>query len=707
MNQSLEFKTEFTVQTMIHDLHELIAKTNRLNINTTELEKIYRRLQVMNLISTRHVISVAGLQSAGKTLIVKRTLGLPDDLLLSEVGVGEKRPVLISSDSTASNIKYLVTRAAKTKSGSFEIQNDVITKELLNEGVQNPNEEMLWFEIVLPKNNVLGHLTLALLPGFERSSRTDSQKFLDIFLNSSTGVILVLNHMRLAQMNQERLLQKVADTYKDKSPGFVITHASELSPDKMEMIRHNLFEKFEMADEAQIILSDTDIKNVPQEMERLIKSNSQYTQESLSLHHEELLQLGESLSYELTSLEDQLEIKENYSLKSRRELRTIQRIFEAAREKYIKNLEDNLKTRLDSHVQKCVGEITESIKNEKYNNVDKIKSLFKSDLKFNERLKILELIRQTYAQEGTRTMDYIIVDSIEAMNRRNINMRRQHVSPIKPIKTSLPPKTMKFLETSNENRLSNQANNEVSASDGEIGQSNFTQALAVIDQYLNTDDLEVTLTEQDIQQLPVISGIIMQHLILTKGDVGSHKMLTEGIEQLKMFQGQPKDLEEFHQEFSNLFLDANRIATGAAVFFGIDALDGTLNGFAAINGLLGTLGISAALTSALSIAGLGSVAGLIAIQKGSAKIEKFKYERHEYSRKVLEATANYQREVIVEGANRIMDEMQDKLTYAYRLRRQDGSDLGLYEEVEVRLKRLEYQCGKLREEAFRNAGFLN
>ena len=270
MDHLIDFKQEFTMQTMLHELHELIAKANRLNLDTTTIEGLYKDLNVLNLFSNRHIVSVAGLQSAGKTLVVKRMLDLPDDLLLSEVGVGEKRPVLLSSDANATTITYRLTRAIKTATGSFDLQDEPITKEQLNTGIQNPSGDMLWFEIILPNNHVLGHLTLALLPGFERSTRSDSQKFLDIFLKCSTGMILVLNHARLAQMDQEMLLQQVASTYKDKAPGFVLTHASELTEEKRTMISQNLFQKFSMADESQIILADTDIENVTQEMERLL-----------------------------------------------------------------------------------------------------------------------------------------------------------------------------------------------------------------------------------------------------------------------------------------------------------------------------------------------------------------------------------------------------------------------------------------------------
>ena len=659
----------------------------------------------MNLFSNRHIVSVAGLQSAGKTLVVKRMLDLPDDLLLSEVGVGEKRPVLLSSDATATTITYRLTRSTKTATGSFELQDESITKEQLNTGIQNPSGDMLWFEIILPNNHVLGHLTLALLPGFERSTRSDSQKFLDLFLKCSTGMILVLNHARLAQMDQEMLLQKVASTYKDKAPGFVLTHASELTEEKKTMISQNLFQKFSMADESQIILADTDIGDVPQEMERLLKSNSQFTQDSLQLHHKKLMMIGETLTRELVKLEHVL-IAQSDRQNDQRKLRTMQRLFDEARDTYIKKLDETLKGRLKVHVKRCENEVTENIRQEKHTLWDKARASFKKDMTFNERQELLESIQDVYMTENPRVLDVLMMGSIETMTRKRLSLHKPHMSQLKQIEQAASKPALSFMEPKANELVPSQPELEIAATNTDTMQEAFSVTLTEVDRYLNPTVLDVSLGGQHTQQLPVIAGTIVQHLILTKGEEGDVSLVMNGIEEYETLKAKVGDMEGFHQEYSGLVLDANRMVTGTAVFFGVDALDGNFNSFGAIVGALEALGVTAGMATGVAAVGVSGAVGLIAIKRGSEKIEKFKFERHDYAKQVLQATADYQRESTLALVNSVMDEMRAKLMHAYYARLQDDVNLGLYEEVEVRVNRLKNECGKLREEAFRNAGAI-
>lgn len=704
MNPSINFRQEFTTQTMLHELHELIAKANRLNLDTTTIEGVYKELNVLNLFSNRHIVSVAGLQSAGKTLLVKRTLGLPDDLLLSEVGVGEKRPVLLSSDATGTTIAYRMTRTVKTASGSFELRDEPITKDALNTGIQNPSADMLWFEINLPKNDVLGHLTLALLPGFERSTRSDSQKFLDIFLKCSTGMILVLNHARLAQMDQEMLLQQVASTYKDKAPGFVLTHASELTDDKKATILQNLFQKFNMADESQVILADTDIDNVPQEMERLLKSNSQFSQDSIQLHHKKLLMIGETLWRELTKLEHMLVAQADRQHEQKSHLRSTQLSFEKARDEYMAELDVALKRQLDAHVNRALKEFTSTILKEEHNWWDKALAAFKNDMTFNERHDLRQSIERIYESDTPRMFDLLMMESIETVNRKRLNRPKAITSPMHQVGTAPSKPALSFMDADVASSSTRLSHGEAAVTTSETMQSVYGDTLTAVGRYLNPNHLDVSLNEAHIQQLPVIAGAIAEHLILTKGQGGDSKQVKDEMERYGLLRAELGDMGGVAESYSGLVFDANRMVTGTAIFFGVDALDGNFDSIGAVVGGLKALGVTAAAATTVAIAGIGGIVGALAIQRGAGKIEKLKFERRDYAEQLLVATANYQRESMLAIMKNIMDEMNAKLVDAYQARRQDGVNVGLYEEIEIRVSRLKNECGKLREEAFRNAG---
>ncbi|AIY04500.1 hypothetical protein Plano_0535 [Planococcus sp. PAMC 21323] len=717
MGNSIEFSSDLTINKMVKDLHELIAKLNRVNIDTESIESIFNNLNVLNLFSKRHIISIAGLQSVGKTYLIKQVLGLPEDLLLSEVGVGEKRPVLISANANLDKMQYCCTKSIRNASGSFDVVTSSITKEELNIGVQNPSSDMLWFEIILPTDKQLGHLTLALLPGFERSSQSDSQKFLDIFLNCSTGIILVLNHMRLAQMDQDILLQKVSSTYKDKIPGFVLTHASELSEEKKKKISENLLEKFSIEDNSQIVFSDKDMASVPTEVERLIKQNSQFTFESLSLHHKKLLLIGQDLFQELSKIEKIIEVKYDIDDDSD-QLRVIQKEFINHRKQYLKDLKKNMDREMKHHVNRSIGLVNKDLENENPNLWKKFKSAFKNDLSFKERQEILRGINVIYATKDPLKIDHMMIQTIDQTTK--IKANKYESTTAKPItqlqqsQTDSSQISLSFLQSKNkeEPSLRNNSNstqtkdNTSKQDDTEFLNREIEHTLQVVKSYLNPAITDVKLSNNDLRYMPIIAGAIAQQVIVSKKIINQHEISESEMNNYDSLKTKTGSIDPFKNEVNNLALDMKHMVAGTTVFFGIDAIDGEFNAFGAIVATLKGLGLATGAATGVAGIGIAAFASALAIKKGSEKIEKYKFERQDYASNVLTAAGNYQVESMLELMNEIMDEMEDKLVLAYQSRRQSKVNLSVYEEIDSRISRLKYECGKLREEAFRNAAFI-
>jgi len=703
LENSIEFSSDLTINKMVKDLHELIAKLNRVNVDTESIETIFNNLNVLNLFSKRHIITIAGLQSVGKTYLIKQVLGLPEDLLLSEVGVGEKRPVLISANANFDKMQYYCTKSIRNASGSFDVITTTISKEELNIGVQNPSSDMLWFEIVLPTDKQIGHLTLALLPGFERSTQSDSQKFLDIFLNCSTGMILVLNHMRLAQMDQDLLLQKVSNTYKDKIPGFVLTHASELSEEKKQTISDNLLEKFSIEDNSQIVFSDKDIESVPTEVERLIKQNNQFTYDSLSLHHKKLLLIGQELFQELSKIEKVIEAKYDADDDSQ-QLRVIQKEFINHRGQYIKDLKKTLDHMMGQHVSNCIQLVDKDLGNENHNPWQKFKSAFKNDLTFKEKQDILNWIKNIYTTEEPLKIDRMMIQTIDRTTRSKAN--KYKLTTVKPAlqlqqsKTASSQMSLSFLQPKDNK------NNTVKQDDMEFLNEEIERTLEVVKLYLNPAITDVRLSDNELRYMPIIAGSIAQQVIASKEIINQYEISENEMNNYDLLKAKMGNIDPLKNEVDNLVLDMKHMVAGTAVFFGIDAIDGEFNAFGAIVGALEGLGLATGVATGVAAGGIAALAAGIAIKKGSEKIEKYKFERQDYARNVLTAAGNYQVESAMELMNEIMDEMEDKLVLAYQSRRQSKANLSVYEEIDSRISRLKNECGKLREVAFRNAAFI-
>ncbi|AZB44655.1 hypothetical protein CEF21_21490 [Bacillus sp. FJAT-42376] len=703
--QPIEFNSDFTINRMVKDLHELIAKLNRVNENTEKIESFYNELNVLNLFTKRHIISVAGLQSVGKTYLIKRTLGLPEDLLLSEVGVGEKRPVLISSNSHIHEMQFHSAKSVRNESGSWEVVTERVSKVELNQGVQNPSSDMLWFEVVLPDEKKLGHLTLALLPGFERSAKSDSQKFLDLFLNCSTGMILVLNHMRLAQMDQEILLQKVSNVYKDKAPGFVLTHASELNDDKRQTIVNNLVKKFNIEDQSQVVYSDKDFENVPAEIERLIMQNSRFTYDSLGLHYNKLVQISQSLFQEICKIESSIKAKYDTEDNSD-QLRLISKVFNKYREQYLKEIKKNMDQSMDQHVSHCLGMVNNDLRNEKHNLLQKIKAAFKNDLTFNDKQEIVDWIKHIYATNDPHKLDQMMLKSIDAITKKNASkyksVRTQQMGQIGQQDTTSSQMQLSFIKT-------NVINNQIPYSEideKDLFNQDINHALIEVKKYLDPNELDITLSDQQLRYMPIIAGGITQQIIATKKIIEQYDVSETEMNDYQLLKEKIGNVESFKGEVENLAVDMKQMIAGTAIFFGIDAIDGEFNSFGAIVGALQSLGLSAGAATGLAGGSIAALTTAFAIKKGAEKIEKYKFERQDYARNVLTAAGNYQVESTLELIGEVMDEMEDRLALAYQARRKNNENLSVYEEIDSRIARLKNECGKLREVAFRNAAFI-
>ena len=696
-HEIVNFKSEFAVKSMVKRLHQLIARANRLNLETKELEAVYRDLNVLELFADRHIVSVAGLQSAGKTLLIKRFLGLPEDLLSSEVGVGEKRPVLISSTEDITEITFRITRINKSRTDGFDLRHESITKEELNFGVQNPTEDTLWFEIILPSNPTLGHITLALLPGFERSSRSDSQKFLDLFLKCSTGMILVLNHSRLAHMDQETLLKKIASTYKDKSPGFVLTHASELSEDEQSLVEQRLMQKFGDIDANQIVLSDIDIVDVESRLEQLLRKNSGFTFDSRVLSTDKMSEISENLSMELNTLENSIEMH-HAAASDRSGLQAILKEYRKQKVLYLSDLEKQLESTLDGHANVCIEKFKDELADENHSVMEKFKSAFKKNRTFKERRDLTKAIMKIYSEDSSGKLDYMILNSIEA----TADKRTRSWGPRGVREQSLPVPESKYIE----HESMNDETRSIAKADDTL-QGEITTSLQVVEQYLDSSTTDIYLEKRHIDVLPVVAGMMLQGMILGRRDDGSIRLDEEGIESYGTLRAKEGDLKGFRAEYDDLLLNTNMMIKGATVFLGVDAIDGTFDGFGAVTGMLQAIGLSSAAAAGGAILGIGGIFGSIAVLKGAEKIEKYKFERQDYAEKTLKATAKYQKEHILHVVEGMLDDMEHRLTIAYEERHNIHGNMGLYEEITSLIHQLQYDCGKLREEAFLDASFVD
>ncbi|RIN83952.1 hypothetical protein BU011_13705, partial [Mammaliicoccus sciuri] len=281
-------------------------------------------------------------QSTGKTTLVKRALKLPENILKANVGVGEKRPVIISENPDQFEKDYIYKKHYIENANEIKIQEKNIDVSEFNQDVENPNEEDLWFEILLPQNKEsnLKNMKIALLPGIERDEESNSQKFLKTFINCSTGIILTVNHDRMAMKNQSDLIDFISDKYKSKFPGFVVTYSNTLTEETKKSLFKTLKDKFDIKDNRQIITTDTDDEDITDKFLQLIYENSYYTTQSEKMGYDQIQKFTYKLNDEISILEEIY--KETYDLDNEIELSNLGRWIKKERNRYFKKFKSNI-----------------------------------------------------------------------------------------------------------------------------------------------------------------------------------------------------------------------------------------------------------------------------------------------------------------------------------------------------------------------------
>ncbi|RIN84341.1 hypothetical protein BU011_13435, partial [Mammaliicoccus sciuri] len=164
-----------------------------------------------------------------------------------------------------------------------------------------------------------------------------------------------------------------------------------------------------------------------------------------------------------------------------------------------------------------------------------------------------------------------------------------------------------------------------------------------------------------------------------------------------------ESLKNINFEKKDLLVDSKNLNKSLVVFFGIDAIDGSLDTVKAMGEVMSFIGISSAKAVPAALAVITALSAGNLILKGSRKIEKYKFQRAEYAENVLRASGEVQIKQLESIYNNFMDEIEEKLLDAFERNNfsveENESSLQIYS----RIKRVKNQIGILREVSFRNA----
>lgn len=409
----------------------------------------------------------------------------------------------------------------------------------------------------------------------------------------------------------------------------------------------------------------------------------------------ELITLASKLEDELNSIKADTLFKQIQAQKDNKDigLYEIREAFRAYRDNVTNDVKNVVNKTLNKHANECSEKMDKEIGQEEHNLLEKLKSAFTKQISFEEQLQFKEQIKKIWNGKGEVESERRLIESLDTFVKNETNALKSHPQPqqARLEKSSNP---LLAAPSIIEERTPQMDANEVIGS-----------ALANIDRYINTaeTDLSVRLTKNDLKVLPVIAVGIAQEMVAASIVLDNDKFeLLDSKVQDEIL----KKSNRLISEFKDLALSTSTVVKGAALFFGIDALDGTFNTFGALTGILTSLGVSSAAAAPIGLLIVGAVGSGLAISKGSERIEKYKFERSQKSRELFNLFATTQEDSVIATINNILDKMENKLVDAYHQRRGTDRNFGLLDELDHRLNRLQYLCGEMQEMAFRNESYI-
>ncbi|WP_414044951.1 hypothetical protein ACMGE5_00550 [Macrococcus equi] len=654
---------EMRLKTIEERFDKIIENTIRVGKIDDELKDLKRRLSVFSMFYEDNIISVTGLQSTGKSTLVKNIFELEDDVLPIEVGVGEKRPLLIRGhhDIKKGEERYFEV-CLDLENNSYEKKTTPLeNKRILKEKLLNPDNNLLYLELWIPYNDILGERTLALLPGLERSKRSISQKFVDIYIENSMGLISTIRKDSLANKNQEKLLDKIYEVYSEKPFSFVITFGNEVSEEERINLIKELKEKYDVSSDTQIIFTDTneDLANVQHNFKNLIYNTLNDSSSLLNRQTESIDNLITDIEYKLQELSDEIKLEADFDGIKPRDKKLL-RAFRANKVEYLSNVEEELNKKLNNYIKEIMNDVRKEIVQEKNGVLSKIASVLKKDLNYNEKFEIKEQAEKLFVSHmidnQLSTPETLMIETINDINQKKLgNIFNEHLRKAKQLENKDKESVEEGIETKPETSVTVIEENKEDKDINTLIQNN----LVSIATYLQPQS-ETILKTEDLNTIPYLIGAIVQY----QGSLNSESRESETDDMLfKVFNDGKLMKSELEGDKKDILLSTKNILVGSSVFLGLDASDGTVNSLEALKAAALGMGIPASYLLPITIgtAVLGTSA--ISVSVGSKNVEGYKYQKDFIIDSILINAKEHYIKNTLNTLNQIFDSLEEKILF--------------------------------------------
>lgn len=196
-----------------------------------------RKLTIAIEFQDRQIISVSGLQGAGKSTMMQTFFGLPEGVLKVSTGRGEQIPVLMSEYKDCDRYETYAICLEHLEEGYKRIEKKISTEDFIrySSGDVADEDSIIYLELHLPYKRIEdSSISFMLLPGFE--DKQDYWKgLIEFSLGCSNAAIFTFDQARYSKIQNNVIMDEVKKKFK-KSLVYAITR-SDISEDTAEEFR--------------------------------------------------------------------------------------------------------------------------------------------------------------------------------------------------------------------------------------------------------------------------------------------------------------------------------------------------------------------------------------------------------------------------------------------------------------------------------------
>ena len=203
-----------------------------------DTRNVLRHTLTAEMLSTRHMVAIAGTQGTGKTTLVRNLYDLDSEWMLASWGQGERMPVFIVEDREAKAPKGRITSVVKDHKTGSKRKTRLVEPAEWRDALRTDDGDVLLMELLVPPRFFLDaepqRAGLLLLPGFEPRDDDNKlwQELMRQALVGSSRVLLVTHEQDIAADTADEALAELQQQYLQGTyPLVAITHCDAIADD--------------------------------------------------------------------------------------------------------------------------------------------------------------------------------------------------------------------------------------------------------------------------------------------------------------------------------------------------------------------------------------------------------------------------------------------------------------------------------------------